>query len=206
MRRTVIVESSVAANAVRLQAARDGTIGLQVMTPLQVACRLAGRFLAAIDADTLAGAATDALSATPPSALGDLASISGLPGLPGTLAATLTKAWHADLDLQRLATERPGVQRMAVLARLEEAVLACLPAAMLRPGVLIDAALARIQHAPSVLGSVECRYLLHLASCWQRQHWFTVVDPDAELIARSQCFAKAIASIPRVEARLDGIK
>ena len=39
----------------------------------------------------------------------------------------------------------------------------------------------------------------------QRQRWFTVVDPDAELIARSQCFAKAIASIPRVTARLDGI-
>ena len=40
----------------------------------------------------------------------------------------------------------------------------------------------------------------------QRQRWFTVVDPNSELIARSQCFAKAIASIPRVQGRLDGIK
>jgi len=34
----------------------------------------------------------------------------------------------------------------------------------------------------------------------QRQRWFTLVDPDAELIARSQCFAKALASIPRSTA------
>ena len=168
MRRTVIVETGMAANAERLQAARDGKIGLQVMMPQQLACRLAGGFLTAIDADALAGAATEALSATPPSNLGDLASIADLPGLPATLASTLTKAWQADLDLQCLATAQPGVERLAVLARLEEAVVALLPAAMLRPGALVDAALARLQHAPSVLGSVECRYLLHLAPCWQR--------------------------------------
>ena len=40
----------------------------------------------------------------------------------------------------------------------------------------------------------------------QRQRWFTVVDPDAELIVRSQAFAKALASVPRVQARLDGLK
>lgn len=38
----------------------------------------------------------------------------------------------------------------------------------------------------------------------QRQRWFTIVDPDAELTARAQAFAKALASIPRVRARLDG--
>ena len=168
MRRTVIVETEMAANAARSFAARDGAIGLQVMTPQQVACRLAGGFLTAIEADTLAGAVTDALFATSSSDLGDLASIADLPGLPGTLAATLTKAWQADLDLRSFATEQPFVQRLAVLARLEDAVLARLPAAMLRPDALIDAALARIQHAPSVLGSVECRSLFHLAPCWQR--------------------------------------
>ena len=38
----------------------------------------------------------------------------------------------------------------------------------------------------------------------QRQRWFTIVDPDAELTARAQALAKAIASAPRVRARLDG--
>lgn len=36
----------------------------------------------------------------------------------------------------------------------------------------------------------------------QRQRWFTVVDADAELIARSQAFAAALEPIPRVSARL----
>lgn len=32
----------------------------------------------------------------------------------------------------------------------------------------------------------------------QRQRWFTVVDPDAELIARARGFANTLVSIPRV--------
>jgi hypothetical protein len=39
----------------------------------------------------------------------------------------------------------------------------------------------------------------------QRQRWFTIIDPDAGLIARARVFANALASIPRVRARLDGI-
>lgn len=38
----------------------------------------------------------------------------------------------------------------------------------------------------------------------QRQRWFTVVDPDADLTARSRAFATGLASILRVRARLDG--
>jgi hypothetical protein len=38
----------------------------------------------------------------------------------------------------------------------------------------------------------------------QRQRWFTIVDPDAELTVRAQAFAAALASVPRVRARLDG--
>ncbi len=37
----------------------------------------------------------------------------------------------------------------------------------------------------------------------QRQRWFTVVDPDADLTARARAFATALASMPRVRARLD---
>lgn len=37
----------------------------------------------------------------------------------------------------------------------------------------------------------------------QRQRWFTVVDPNAELIARISTFARALTCIPRVTTRLD---
>jgi hypothetical protein len=37
----------------------------------------------------------------------------------------------------------------------------------------------------------------------QRPRWFTVVDPDAELTARAHAFAAALASVPRVRARVD---
>jgi hypothetical protein len=40
----------------------------------------------------------------------------------------------------------------------------------------------------------------------QRQRWFTVVDSDAELTARAQAFVTALASVPRVRARLDSPK
>jgi hypothetical protein len=37
----------------------------------------------------------------------------------------------------------------------------------------------------------------------QRQRWFTIIDPDAELTARAQAFANVLVSVPRVRARLD---
>jgi hypothetical protein len=36
----------------------------------------------------------------------------------------------------------------------------------------------------------------------QRQRWFTVVDPDAKLIARARAFEKALNCVPRVGAEL----
>jgi hypothetical protein len=38
----------------------------------------------------------------------------------------------------------------------------------------------------------------------QRQRWFTMVDPDADLTDRARAFAAALTSVPRVGARLDG--
>lgn len=39
----------------------------------------------------------------------------------------------------------------------------------------------------------------------QRQRWFTIVDPDAELIGRARAFTDALTLVPRVRARLDGL-
>lgn len=38
----------------------------------------------------------------------------------------------------------------------------------------------------------------------QRPRWFTVVDPDSTLVARARAFTDALASVPRVRARMDG--
>src|SRR4051794_34353929 len=95
-----------------------------------------------------------------------LVSIADLPGLPGALAATLNKVWHANIDLAQRATERPDEPRLATLARLEQAVLERLPRAMLRPGELARRAILRFRHIDAVLGTVECGYLLDIAPCW----------------------------------------
>lgn len=165
MKRTVIVAGGTAASARRLQAARAGEHGLEVRTVEQVAQRLAGGFLRPVHGDTLARAAAEAIGATPD--LGDLQAIAGLPGLPAALAASLSKAWLAGIDLAEEAAAQPGTPRLAMMARLEQAVLDRLPRGMLRPADLAQRAVARLQHAPAVLGPVELERLLDVAPCWR---------------------------------------
>ncbi len=168
MKHTLIVAGGAAAAARRLEAARKGQHGLEVRTIEQVAQRLAGGFLRLIDGDTMARAAAEALATTPEAELGDLQAIAGLPGLPGALAATLNKAWLADINLQKEASDKPDVERLATIARLERAVLDRLPHGMLRPTDLASRAINRIPaHADAVLGTVELDYLLDVAPCWR---------------------------------------
>ena len=141
---------------------------MEIRTIEQVAQRLAGGFLRPVDGDTLARAADEALRAMPAADLGDLQAIADLPGLPGALAATLNKAWLADIDLAKEAAGQPGVVRLATIAKLERAVLDRLPNGMLRPGDLARrATLERLPHAPAVLGPIELDYLIDVAPCWR---------------------------------------
>ncbi len=167
MKRTLIVAGGTAAAARRLEAARKGQHGLEIRTIEQVAQRLAGGFLRPVDGDTLARAADEAIRAMPAADLGDLQVIAGLPGLPGALAATLNKAWLADIDLAKEAAGQPGVARLAAIAKLERAVLDRLPNGMLRPGDLARRAALRLPHAPAVLGPIELDYLMDVAPCWR---------------------------------------
>ena len=167
MKRTFIVAGGAAAATLRLEAARHGWHGAEIRSIEQLAQRLAGGFLCPIEADTLTDAAADAIRSASAADLGDLVAISDLPGLSGALAATLTKVWRADIDLEARAACQPGVARLTTLVRLEAAILTRLPRAMLRPADLVRRALDRIAHAPSVLGPVECRFLPDLAPCWR---------------------------------------
>jgi len=129
-----------------------------------LAARLAGGFLRLIDGDTLALAIATVLARPEGAPLGDLAPIAGLPGLQLALARTLGKAWRAGIDLASRASTHT---RFATLSTLETAVLAELPAGLLRPADLAAAARARLAHAPAVLGAVEVHGMTALEPVWQ---------------------------------------
>jgi PD-(D/E)XK nuclease superfamily len=167
MKSTLVVSGAGAAASARLALARDGRCGTEVRSIGQAVARLAGGFLGEIETDALADACSGAITSTSHEELGDLVGIAELPGLAIALAATLRKAWNADIDLPARAVAQPGSVRLATLARLEASVLEQLPLAMLRPAELVRRALVRRHLAPTVLGRVTCRNLPDIAPCWR---------------------------------------
>ena len=83
-----------------------------------------------------------------------------LPGMVDASADTLHKAWRAGVDLAARAKEHP---RLDSVARLEAAVLAKLPAGMMRPIDLVAAAYQRLNHAPIILAPIEVVSITELA-------------------------------------------
>ncbi|HVB80750.1 MAG TPA: PD-(D/E)XK nuclease family protein [Candidatus Binataceae bacterium] len=160
-RSSLIVHGRLAMRQGRLAAARDGRHGLQVMTFEQAAVRLAGGFIRSIDDESLRAAIQAVLPATP---MGELECIKALPGMIDAATDTLYKAWRAGIDLAARATDH---LRIDAIARLEEAVLADLPAGMMRPIDIVAAAITRIDHAPAVLGPMEIVGLTELSPCWR---------------------------------------
>lgn len=160
-RSTLIVHGRLAMRAARLAAARRGRHGLQVMTFEQAAVRLAGGFNQAIDTETLRATIQAVLPTTD---LGELESIKALPGMVAAAMDTLRKVWNARLDL---ASRVPASPRLEAISRLEAAVIAQIPAGMLRPADIVTAASTRLNHAAAVLGSVEVSGLTELEPCWR---------------------------------------
>ena len=160
-RRTLIVHGRLAMRERRLEAARGGAQGLQIMTFEQAAARLAGGFIQPIDDAVLRDAVQEALVET---SLGELEAIKTLPGMVGAAADSLRKVWRADLDLSRRSKDH---SRLAALAQLEGATLARIPHGMRRPGEIAAAAMARIRFAPAVLGELEIDGLTELSPVWR---------------------------------------
>ncbi len=160
-RRTIVVHTRLAGHMARVAAARAGACGLQIMTMDHLAARLAGGFITPIDADALHEAVKSALTET---ALGPLERIKPLPGMVRASVETLDKVWRAGIDLGA----RPGELRLQALAALERAVCGKLPAAMQPPPSLVEAALARLRHAPAVIGPIEVHGHSEMPACWRR--------------------------------------
>lgn len=161
VRRTIVVQGRLALRDARLGAARRRDHGLQVMTFEQLAVRLAGGFAGPVDDEALR---ITLIAVLPELALGELDGVKDLPGMVDAASNSLQKTWRAGIDLAARAYTNP---RLKSLATLEAAVLARLPAGMMRPGDLAAAAMARCGHARAVLGDVEIVGLTELAPCWR---------------------------------------
>ena len=156
-KKTLVVLDRHAALAQRLSSAHERAHGTQVMTMNDFVARLAGGFTTTIDNMLLRKTVHEVLNETD---LGDLDTIKDLPGFVHAATHTLHKAWYSGFDLQQ---NHPRVQ---AIARLERAILEKLPASMLRPSALIEAARARIKHAPAIFGSVRILGMTELHPCW----------------------------------------
>jgi hypothetical protein len=158
-RRTIVVHTKLAGHMARVEAARSGAHGVQVLTMGQMAARLAGGFIAPIDMGTLQDAVRDAL---PETDLGELENIKDLPGMVRAVVGTLEKVWQADIELS--SQSHP---RLKALARLEQNVLGRLPPYMQKPKDLVEIACKRIDYARTLLGPVAIRGHSEMPVCWR---------------------------------------
>jgi RecB family exonuclease len=186
-RRTVIIEGPLAFRMRRIVAARQTEAGVQIMTLPQLAARLAGGFMRPARSEDLDPAIRSALDS---GGFAELESIRSLPGMTRSVAWTLTRLWNADFALADHAHESARLQD---LMTIEARVRASLPAGVLSPRDLRDAALQRMAHAPAVLGAVELNRVVRVAPVWRplltaltqqvRLTWRNPGDPDAAWFA-----------------------
>ena len=160
-RRTIVVHDRLAMRELRLDAAHHRRHGLQIITFEQLAARLAGGLLRPVDDESLRAAIQAVLPATN---LGELDGIKDLPGMVSAAVDTLRKAWLADIDLHARAAEH---SRLRSIASLEGAVREALPATMLHPADLVEAALERLEHAEALLGPTDIIGFTELPPCWR---------------------------------------
>ena len=143
----------------RVDAARQGANGVQILTMGQLAARLAGGFLQPIDTDALLEALRAALREI---RFPGFDSIQDLPGMARAAAGTLDKVWRAGIDLS--ASDHP---RLRALHDLEAEALRRLPPSMKRPQDLVGLALARAPLAPRLFGAVEIHGHSEMSPCWR---------------------------------------
>jgi hypothetical protein len=161
-RRTIVVPSRLAWHEQRFRAAEQNALGLQILTPPQLAGRLAGGFLEVASRDTCHMLVRDALADLK---FAELEQLREMPGAVKAICNTLMKVWDADLDLQALAARSP---RISDLAQIETYIRNHLPGGMMLQRELVSAAIANLKNADRVLGSVTVRGFVFVAPCWRR--------------------------------------
>jgi hypothetical protein len=155
-RSTLVVDGPLAMRMQRLAAAREGRIGLEILTLPLVAARLAGGFIAPVATDILYPAIQAALAA---GGFQDLGRVSSLPGMPRAVLQSLDAAWRADIDLSSLPLH---IRRFADLHLIETRIRERLPPSRRLPRDLRDAALARVSLAKPLLGPVTLHRIVEV--------------------------------------------
>jgi hypothetical protein len=161
-RKTIVVPSRLAWHEERFRAVEQNALGLQILTPAQLAGRLAGGFLEAASWDTCHLLVRDALTTLE---FAELDQLRQMPGAVKAICTTLMKIWEADLDLQALAAQAP---RISDLAKIEAHLRDHLPGGMMLQRELVSAAIVNLKNTGVVLGSVTMRGFVFLAPCWRR--------------------------------------
>lgn len=160
-RRVIVVSGAVAYRMRRLDAARARDIGLEILTLPLLAARLAGGFCRLADRELLAPAIAGALAG---GGFKEIEEVRSLPGMVRAVMQTLDRAWTSDLNLDALANVS---SRLSDLALIQQRVRAALPPGAMLPQDARDAALARIQIAPAVFGSVTLDRLVDVDPVWR---------------------------------------
>jgi len=158
--RTRVVDGPLALKTRRLEAARRGEAGLQIVTVAQLAAHLAGGFVRPAASADLEIAVRGALAA------GGFAEIGPLAGLPGMVRAsvrTLDRLWRAGVVAADHAGGRP---RLADLALLDARVRETLGSA-LGPSDLVAAALTRRALFARLTGDIVFDHVHLLAPVWR---------------------------------------
>ena len=161
--RTVVVEGPLAAAMRRFAAAQSGEIGLQILSFPQLAARLAGGFTQPITSEILEPAIQQALKEK---GFSDIQRVCELPGMTRAVARSLRKVWEADIDLAARAKSRAS--RLRDLAEIEQRVRAKLPPAVLLPGDLCKAAMARKELAPKLVGTLRIESVPWIPPLWRK--------------------------------------
>ena len=142
-RRTIVVHTTLSGHMPRVDAARRGEHGVQVLTMAQLAGRSPAASCSRSILTTLREAVQSGVVAG--SSLGDLDAIKDLPGMVRAAVDTLDKVWRAGIDLS--TSPEPRLEG-AAHARSRNA--AATAASMKRPAGLVELACRRIRHAPKV--------------------------------------------------------
>ena len=160
---TVIVEGPLASAMRRFHAAQAGEIGLQILSFPQLAARLAGGFTQPITSEILDPAIQQALKEE---GFKDIERVCELPGMTRAVARSLRKAWEADIDLT--AGAQGGATRLHDLAEIERRIRAKLPPAVMLPGDLCKAAIARKDWASALIRTLSIERVPWIPPLWRK--------------------------------------
>ncbi len=162
-RSTIVVTDRLTWRRVRTENARANRSACRVLTLPALAAHLTGGFARSASAIDVRRALQD----LPMDGLGTLAAIANLPGFSRAATDTLSSVWAADLYVEAIAAAEGAGSRWAEIAAIERHVRGRLPAAARTPRELVDAACARVHHAPRVLGSVHLERIDEVAPVYR---------------------------------------